>query len=61
MRYRRAGRAGRQPGIAGSRLDRVNPDLDLAVTGLTIGAGTKPTYDLITSLQAKASSASGSA
>jgi hypothetical protein len=28
------------------------------VTGLTIGAGTKPTHDLITSLQAKASSAS---
>ena len=38
----------------------VNPYLDLAVTGLTIGAGTKPTHDLITSLQAKASSASGS-
>lgn len=35
----------------------VNPYLDLAVTGLTIGAGTKPTHDLITSLQAKASSA----
>jgi hypothetical protein len=51
----------RQPGTAGSRLGRVNPDLDLAVTGLTIGAGTKPAYDLITSLVAKASSASGSA
>lgn len=38
----------------------INPYLDLAVTGLTIGAGTKPTHDLITSLQAKASSASGS-
>lgn len=37
----------------------VNPYLDLAVTGLTIGAGTKPTHDLITSLQAKASSSSG--
>lgn len=34
----------------------VNPYLDLVVTGLTIGAGTKPTHDLITSLQAKASS-----
>jgi hypothetical protein len=33
----------------------VNSFLDLAVTGLTIGAGTKPTHDLITSLQAKAS------
>jgi hypothetical protein len=31
----------------------VNPYLDLAVTGLTIGAGTKPTHDLITSLQAR--------
>jgi hypothetical protein len=38
----------------------VNPYLDLAVTGLTIGAGTKPTHDLITSLQAKASGSSGS-
>lgn len=36
----------------------VNPYLDLAVTGLTIGAGTKPTHDLITSLQAKASGSS---
>jgi hypothetical protein len=36
----------------------VNSFLDLAVTGLTIGAGTKPTHDLITSLQAKASSSS---
>lgn len=32
----------------------VNPYLDLVVTGLTIGAGTKPTHDLITSIQAKA-------
>lgn len=38
----------------------VNPYLDLAVTGLTIGAGTKPTHDLITSLQAKSSGSSGS-
>lgn len=37
----------------------VNPYMDLAVTGLTIGAGTKPTHDLITSLQAKASGSSG--
>ena len=36
----------------------VNSFLDLAVTGLTIGAGTKPTHDLITSLQAKASGSS---
>jgi len=36
----------------------VNPYLDLAVTGLTIGAGTKPTHDLITSLQAKSGSSS---
>jgi hypothetical protein len=33
----------------------VNTFLDLAVTGLAIGAGTKPLHDLITSLQAKAS------
>lgn len=32
----------------------VNPYLDLVVTGLTIGAGTKPTHDLITGIQAKA-------
>jgi hypothetical protein len=38
----------------------VNTFLDLAVTGLTIGAGTKPTHDLITSLQAKASGSSSS-
>jgi hypothetical protein len=38
----------------------VNPYLDLAVTGLTIGAGTKPTHDLITSLQAKASGSAAS-
>lgn len=36
----------------------VNPYLDIAVTGLAIGAGTKPTHDLITSLQAKSSGAS---
>lgn len=36
----------------------VNSFLDLAVTGLTIGAGTKPTHDLITSLQAKSSGSS---
>jgi hypothetical protein len=38
----------------------VNSFLDLAVTGLTVGAGTKPTHDLITSLQAKASGSSSS-
>ncbi len=32
----------------------VNPYLDIIVTGLTIGAGTKPTHDLIASMQAKA-------
>lgn len=36
----------------------VNPYLDLAVTGLTIGAGTKPTHDLIASLQAKSAGSS---
>jgi hypothetical protein len=36
----------------------VNPYLDLAVTGLFIGAGTKPTHDLISSLQAKSGSSS---
>lgn len=35
----------------------VNSFLDLAITGLTIGAGTKPLHDLITSVQAKAASA----
>jgi hypothetical protein len=35
----------------------VNSFLDLAITGLTIGAGTKPLHDLITSMQVKASSA----
>jgi hypothetical protein len=35
----------------------VNSFLDLAITGLTIGAGTKPLHDLITSMQTKASSA----
>ncbi len=34
--------------------NHVNPYLDLLVTGLTIGAGTKPTHDLITSIQARA-------
>lgn len=34
--------------------NHVNSFLDLAVTGLAIGAGTKPVHDLITSLQAKA-------
>jgi hypothetical protein len=32
----------------------VNTVLDLAVTGLAIGAGTKPVHDLITSIQSKA-------
>ncbi len=35
----------------------VNSFLDLAITGLTIGAGTKPLHDLITSMQVKAASA----
>jgi hypothetical protein len=35
----------------------VNSFLVLAITGLTIGAGTKPLHDLITSMQVKASSA----
>ena len=35
----------------------VNSFLDLAITGLTIGAGTKPLHDLITNMQVKASSA----
>lgn len=35
----------------------VNSFLDLAITGLVIGAGTKPLHDLITSMQAKAASA----
>jgi hypothetical protein len=34
----------------------VNSFLDLIVTGLAIGAGTKPLHDLITSVQAKAAS-----
>jgi hypothetical protein len=34
----------------------VNTVLDLAVTGLAIGAGTKPVHDLITSIQSKAAS-----
>jgi hypothetical protein len=34
-------------------ISHVNPYLDLVVTGLTIGAGTKPTHDLITSIQSK--------
>ncbi len=36
--------------------DHVNTVLDLAVTGLAIGAGTKPVHDLITSIQSKAAS-----
>jgi hypothetical protein len=36
----------------------VNTFLDLTVTGLTIGAGTKPLHDLITGIQAKAASSS---
>jgi hypothetical protein len=32
----------------------VNSFIDLAVTGLTIGAGTKPLHDLVTSVQTKA-------
>lgn len=35
-------------------INHVNPYLDLMITGLTIGAGTKPTHDFITSVQAKA-------
>lgn len=35
---------------------QVNTFLDLVVTGLTIGAGTKPLHDLITSVQTKAAS-----
>jgi hypothetical protein len=38
-------------------LTPVNSFLDLAITGLTIGAGTKPLHDLITSMQAKAAGA----
>jgi hypothetical protein len=34
-------------------INHVNPYLDLVITGLTIGAGTKPTHDLITSIQTK--------
>ena len=34
----------------------VNSFLDLTVTGLAIGAGTKPVHDLITSVQSKAAS-----
>src|ERR1700722_4531565 len=33
--------------------DHVNRALDLVVTGLAIGAGTKPLHDLITSIQSK--------
>jgi hypothetical protein len=36
----------------------VNSFIDLAITGLTIGAGTKPLHDLISSAQAKSSSTS---
>lgn len=35
-------------------INHVNPYLDLVITGLTIGAGTKPTHDLVTTMQAKA-------
>ena len=38
-------------------LTPVNSFLDLAITGLIIGAGTKPLHDLITSMQAKAAAA----
>jgi uncharacterized membrane protein YbhN (UPF0104 family) len=41
--------------------NHVNTFLDLAVTGLAIGAGTKPVHDLITTIQSKADSASDSA
>ncbi len=34
--------------------NHVNSVLDLAITGLAIGAGTKPVHDLITSIQGKA-------
>ena len=36
--------------------NHVNTFLDLGVTGLTIGAGTKPLHDWITTVQAKSSS-----
>lgn len=39
-------------------ISHVNSYLDLVITGLTIGAGTKPTHDFITSMQAKAGKAS---
>lgn len=38
----------------------VNSFLDLSVTGLAIGAGTKPLHDLITSIQTKAATSSTS-
>ena len=38
----------------------VNTFFDIAVTGLAIGAGTKPLHDLFTSIQAKAASSSAS-
>jgi hypothetical protein len=37
----------------------VNSFLDLMVTGLAIGAGTKPVHDLITSIQSKAARSAG--
>jgi len=41
--------------------NHVNSFLDLAVTGLAIGAGTKPIHDLITSIQNNAASGKSSA
>jgi hypothetical protein len=41
--------------------NHVNTLLDLAVTGLAIGAGTKPVHDLITSIQSKAAGSGASA
>lgn len=38
--------------------NHVNSLLDLAVTGLAIGAGTKPVHDLLTSIQSKAAAGS---
>ena len=44
-----------QPVVA----NHVNSFLDLVVTGLAIGAGTKPVHDLITSIQSKSGGAAG--
>lgn len=38
---------------------KVNPYFDLILTGLIIGAGTKPLHDLITGIQSSSSSAAG--